>query len=103
MSQFPLYLKNGEDLSCQTSQSFFFLLPYVKRSPFQNKLLAFSQFGFSGPQSFQDFQETGPRESNRLADSQNVPLLFLNTLIVVWGIYQTVINREMVITSCSGV
>ena len=32
-SQFPLYLNNGEDLSHQTSQSFFFLLPlkHVKR------------------------------------------------------------------------
>ena len=27
VSQFPLYLKNGEDLSRQTSQSLFFLLP----------------------------------------------------------------------------
>ena len=27
VSQFPLYLKNGEDLSHQTSQLFFFLLP----------------------------------------------------------------------------
>ena len=27
VSQFPLYLKNGEDLSRQTSQLFFFLLP----------------------------------------------------------------------------
>ena len=27
VSQFPLYLKNGEDLIRQTSQLFFFLLP----------------------------------------------------------------------------
>ena len=27
VSQFPLNLKNGEDLRCQTSQLFFFLLP----------------------------------------------------------------------------
>ena len=27
VSEFPLYLKNGEDLSRQTSQSFFFSLP----------------------------------------------------------------------------
>ena len=40
--QFPLYLKNGEGLSRQTSQSFCFLLPWkrVKRSAFQKKRTA---------------------------------------------------------------
>ena len=42
VKQFPLYLKNGEDLSRQTSQPFFFLLPlkHVKISAFQSKWLA---------------------------------------------------------------
>ena len=48
VSQFPLYLKNGEDLSRQISKSFFFLLPlkHVKRSALQNKRLAVSQMAF---------------------------------------------------------
>ena len=48
VSPFPLYLKNGKDLSLQTSQSFFFLLPWkhVKISAFQNKRLAVSQMVF---------------------------------------------------------
>ena len=61
VSQFPRYLKNGEDLSCQTSQSVCFLLPWkrVKKSascPEQ----AVGRFtnGFSGPKSFRDFRET---------------------------------------------
>ena len=53
MSQFPLYLKNGEVLRRQTSQLFFFLLPWkhVKRSAFQNRRLAVLRNGFSGPKS----------------------------------------------------
>ena len=43
VSSFPLYLKNGENLIRQTSQLFFFLLPWkhVKRSGFQSKRLAY--------------------------------------------------------------
>ena len=42
VSQFPLYLKNGEDLTTQTSPSVCFLLPskHVKRPAFLNKRLA---------------------------------------------------------------
>ena len=48
VSQFPLYLKSEDNLSRQTSQWFFFLLPLkrVKRSAFQNKRLAVSQRTF---------------------------------------------------------
>ena len=48
VSQFPLYLKNGEDLSRQASQLFFFLLSlkHVKKPAFQNKRLAVSQMAF---------------------------------------------------------
>ena len=50
--QFPLYLKNREDLSRNTSQ--LFLLPCKKQAvgSFTN--------GFSGPKSFRDLRETGP-------------------------------------------
>ena len=60
VSQFPLYLKNGEDLSCQASQLFFFLLSlkHVKRPAFQNKRLAVSQM------AFRDFRKIVPRSSS---------------------------------------
>ena len=48
VSQFPLYLKNGEDLSPQTSRSFCSLLPwkYVKRFPKQAFDRTFAQTAF---------------------------------------------------------
>ena len=59
VSQFRLYLKNGEDLSRQTSQSFFFLSPWkqVKRSAFQNKRLAVSQMAFRTRKVFGTFEK----------------------------------------------
>ena len=60
MSQFPMYLKNGQDWSRQTSQSFCFLLPWkhVKRWAFQSKRLTASQM------AFRDFREKCPRVKN---------------------------------------
>ena len=59
VSQFGLYLKNGEDLSRQTSQSFFFLSlwKYVKRSAFQNKRLTVSQMAFRARKVFGTFEK----------------------------------------------
>ena len=64
VSQFPLYLKNREDLSHQTPQSFFFLLTWrhVKRSDFENKRLAVSQ-RLLGPETFSGFSRNGPKLS----------------------------------------
>ena len=62
VSQFPLYLKNREDLSRQTSQSLFFLLPWkhVKRSAFQIKRLALSQMASRAPKIF-GLSRNGPQ------------------------------------------
>ena len=62
VSQFPLYLKNGEDLSHQTSQSFFFLLPlkHVKRLTFQNERLAVSQMAFRARKVFGTIEKQAP-------------------------------------------
>ena len=62
VSQFPLYLKNGKDLSHQTSQSFFFLLPlkHVKRLTFQNERLAVSQMAFRARKVFGTFEKQAP-------------------------------------------
>ena len=62
VSQLPLYLKNGEDLSRQTSQSLFFLLPWkhFKRSAFQIKRLALSQMAFRARKVFGTFEKRPP-------------------------------------------
>ena len=62
VSQFPLYLKNGEDLSHQTSQSVCFLLPWknVKTSAFQNKRLTVSQMAFRAWKVFGTFEKRAP-------------------------------------------
>ena len=67
VTQFPLYLKNGEDLSRQTSQSFFFYLPWkhVKRSAFQNKRLAVSQIAFRARKVFGTFEKRAPGAPNK--------------------------------------
>ena len=54
VSQFPLYLINGEDLSRQTSQSVCFLIPWnlVKRSATLNKRLAVWQMAFCARKVF---------------------------------------------------
>ena len=61
-SQFPLYLKNGVDLSRQTSQSVCFLLPWkhLKRSAFLNKRLAGSQMAFRSRKVFGTFEKRYP-------------------------------------------
>ena len=65
VSQFPLYLKNGKDLSHQTSQSFFFLLPlkHVERLTFQNERLAVSQMAFRARKVFGTFEKQAPGQS----------------------------------------
>ena len=62
VSQFPLYLKNGEDLIRQTSQLFFFWLPrkHFKRWAFQNKRLAVSQMTFRPRKAFGTFEKRAP-------------------------------------------
>ena len=55
VSQFPLYLKNGKDLSRQTPQSVRFLLSskHVKRSAFLDKRLVGSQMAFRARKVFE--------------------------------------------------
>ena len=62
VTQFPLYLKNGEDLSRQTLQSFFLLLPlkHVKTSAFQSKRLAVSQMAFRARKVIGAFEKRVP-------------------------------------------
>ena len=62
VSQLPLYLENGEDLSSQTSQSFFFLLlrKHVERPAFKNKRLAVSQMAFRARNIFGTFEKQAP-------------------------------------------
>ena len=62
VSRFPLYLKNGEDLSRQTSQSLYFLLSskHVKRSAFLNKRLVGSQMPFRARKVVGTFDKQAP-------------------------------------------
>ena len=62
MLQLSLYLKNGEDLSRQTSESFCFLLPskLVKKSAFQSKPLEVSQMFFRARRVFGTFEKRAP-------------------------------------------
>ena len=79
VSQFPFYLKNGEDLSRQTSQLVCFLLPWkhVKRSAFQNKRLAVSQMAFRAQKVFGTFEKRAPGHylNNRVFLSRNYRLI----------------------------
>ena len=69
VSQFPLYLKNGKDLSRQTLQLFFF---FVKRSALQNKRLAVSQMAFRARKVFGTFEKRAPGYSCRSDHIPNV-------------------------------
>ena len=59
VSQYPLYFKNGEDLSHQTSHPFTFLLPLkrVNKLTFQNVRLAVSQMAFWVRNVFETFEK----------------------------------------------
>ena len=59
---FPLYLRNAEVLSLQTSQSSWFFLYYkhVKRSAFQNKRIAVWQLAFRARKVLGTFEKRAP-------------------------------------------
>ena len=73
VSQFPLYLKDGGDLSRQTSQYFFFLLPWthVKRSASQNKRLAVLQIAFRARKVIGTFEKQAPGSLACFQDNKN--------------------------------
>ena len=77
VSQFPLYLKNGEDLSRQTLQLFFFLLPckHFKRSALRSKRLAVSQMAFRARKVFGTFEKRAPGDIMRWR-ATNYPLFY---------------------------
>ena len=93
VSQFPFYLKNGEDLSRQTSQSVCFLLAWkhVKRSAFQNKRLAVLQMAFRARKGFGTFEKWAPvATSSSFAFTRAYHWLPLITLRFDWFIWSYV-------------
>ena len=88
MSQFPLYLKNREDLRRQTSQLFFFLLSWKlnKRSAFQNKRLAVSQMAFRARKVFGTFEKQAPGEW--------IMSLFLSTQRKIYVASRNILNLQ---------
>ena len=74
VSRFPLYLKNGEDLSRQTSQSVYFLLSskHVKRSAFLNKRMVGSQMAFRAQKVVGTFDKQAPGQILVLGTKEKV-------------------------------
>ena len=72
VSQFSLYLKNGEDLSCQTSQSLFFSFCYLENMS-KHRLSKSSGWHFHkwlfGPEKFSGLLRNGPHAPVQRMDS----------------------------------